>query len=52
MEKIPDLDWMESSTKALALEKAKTMRDKVGWPEWSLDADKLDAYLEEVWSEF
>lgn len=36
------LDWMDAGTRKLAKEKADAITDMIGFPEYILEADKLD----------
>ncbi|XP_072030166.1 endothelin-converting enzyme homolog [Amphiura filiformis] len=45
---LPSLDWMEESTKAKAKTKATAMTDKVGWPDWLLNQQQLDASVKAI----
>ncbi|XP_012944252.1 endothelin-converting enzyme 2 [Aplysia californica] len=45
---LDDVSWMDDATKARLQAKAGTMKEMVGYPDWILDADKLDEYYEKV----
>jgi predicted metalloendopeptidase len=41
-------DWMDEETKIATLEKAAAVKHFVGFPEWLLNRDQLEAYYEGV----
>ena len=45
---LPDLDWMDESTKRRAIDKAKAVTQMIGYPEYIKDAAKLDEHYEKV----
>ena len=44
IESVPKLDWMDHKTKSQAIAKAKAMKVVIGFPEWILNWDELDAF--------
>ncbi|XP_072033755.1 endothelin-converting enzyme 2-like isoform X3 [Amphiura filiformis] len=40
---LPDLDWMDDETRLAAKDKANAILDMIGFPEYILDTDRLDA---------
>lgn len=45
---LPDLEWMDDETRNAAKEKADNILDLIGFPDFILDADKLDKFYEKV----
>jgi predicted metalloendopeptidase len=42
------VDWMDEATRTRALIKAAAIKRKIGFPEWILNNNELNAYYEEV----
>ncbi|KAF4521361.1 hypothetical protein B566_EDAN006950 [Ephemera danica] len=45
---VHELDWMDHKTKQLTLQKARSMRPFIGFPEWLLVPGELEKYYEGV----
>ena len=45
---LPDVAWMDASTKASAEEKAKAISQMIGYPDIAADPAKLDKHYEKV----
>lgn len=43
-----NLDWMDSTTAEAAKSKADAVVQKIGYPEWIMDASALDAYYQNI----
>lgn len=41
---LPNLEWMDDKTRKAAQEKADSVTEKIGYPDWIMDAAKLDAH--------
>ena len=42
MDRLDDINWMESSSKQMAIQKVKQIVDKVGYPSWMTNDDLID----------
>ena len=45
---VPQLAWMDDITKEATLEKAKSVTQKIGYPEYITNSQKLDKHYEQV----
>jgi hypothetical protein len=48
-EELPSMDWMDDATREAALEKAKKMIIKIGYPDFIADVQQLDDYHADVY---
>ncbi|XP_038058258.1 endothelin-converting enzyme homolog isoform X2 [Patiria miniata] len=46
LQNLPLVEWMDDKTRARAEEKARAVKDKIGFPDWILDPVKLDEFYE------
>ncbi|KAH3827034.1 hypothetical protein DPMN_128962 [Dreissena polymorpha] len=47
-ERLNDLDWMDEETKARAKEKAKYIKENIGYPDFILDDEELNEYYKDL----
>ena len=45
---LPEVDWMDSKTRAKALQKVDAIIEKIGYPDLIDDVDELDDYYQLV----
>jgi predicted metalloendopeptidase len=46
--RVRSADWRDEETKTATLEKAAAVKHFIGFPEWLLNRDQLEAYYEGV----
>ncbi|XP_022106131.1 endothelin-converting enzyme homolog isoform X2 [Acanthaster planci] len=44
LQNLPLVEWMDDKTRARAEDKARAVKDKIGFPDWILDPVQLDEY--------
>lgn len=45
---IESINWMDSETKKVTMEKSKEMITFIGYPDWLVEEGKLDDYYKDV----
>lgn len=45
---VESIDWMDSQTKKVTLEKSKEMITFIGYPDWLFEEGELDEYYADV----